>query len=232
VNALEFTVEAGRPDTVTKEHLELFKALNVNRVSVNPQTMNADTLMRINRKHSPEDIVECYKMVSSYGFDVNMDLIAGLPGENREIFVDSLEKCIALDPANITVHTLALKRGSTMKEENIASAPEDQVEAMVEYARERLLKGGYMPYYLYRQKYMTGNLENVGYSKPHHQCRYNIDIMEETKSIIACGSNGISKRVFLSENRIERFADTKDVKLYIERAENNWKDKKNFFSLR
>ncbi len=231
----EFTVEAGRPDTITDDHLKLFAEMKVDRVSVNPQTMNADTLKRINRKHSPEDVVEMFRKVRDLGFTVNMDLIAGLPGENAEIFRDSLDKCADLNPENITVHTLALKRGSTMKEENILSAPENEVSLMVEYARKALSQAGYKPYYLYRQKYMTGNLENVGYSKSGKQCRYNIDIMEENKSIIACGSNGISKRVFLCSGqngvRIERFADTKDVKLYVERGSSNWEGKKSFFGI-
>lgn len=229
----EFTVEAGRPDTITEEHLKLFEKMKVDRVSVNPQTMNADTLAKINRRHTPEDVVDTLKRVKEYGFTVNMDLIAGLPGENAEIFRDSLDKCAALAPENVTVHTLALKRGSTMKEENISSASENEVSEMVDYARKALSDAGYKPYYLYRQKYMTGNLENVGYAKSGFQCLYNIDIMEECKSIIACGSNGISKRVFVGGGetgvRIERFADTKDVKLYVERGDANWEGKKTFF---
>lgn len=235
VKIKEFTVEAGRPDTITTEHLVMFKDMGVKRVSVNPQTMNAEVLSKINRKHTPEDIIRTYHEVKSYGFCVNMDLIAGLPGENADMFKYSLDSCADLDPENITVHTLALKRGSTMKEENISAAPQSEAVEMVEYARDRLNQAGYRPYYLYRQKYMTGNLENVGYAKPNMQCHYNIDIMEECKSIIACGSNGISKRVSFNRNGnvssavIERFADTKDVKLYIERGDENWKGKKNFF---
>ena len=148
---------------------KLFEKMKVDRVSVNPQTMNADTLAKINRRHTPEDVVDTLKRVKEYGFTVNMDLIAGLPGENAEIFRDSLDKCAALAPENVTVHTLALKRGSTMKEENISSASENEVSEMVDYARKALSDAGYKPYYLYRQKYMTGNLENVGYAKSGFQ---------------------------------------------------------------
>ncbi|MEG1924040.1 MAG: coproporphyrinogen dehydrogenase HemZ [Clostridia bacterium] len=225
----EFTVEAGRPDTITTEHLEMLKQNGVNRISINPQTFNNETLALINRKHTIEQIYESYYKAKEYGFIINMDLIAGLPQENFEMFKKSLDECVLLDADNITVHTLALKRGSVLYENAERENNEVEVARMIEYAYNTLCNKGYIPYYLYRQKYMTGNLENVGYCKEDKQCRYNIDIMEERKSILACGSNSISKKVYMKEGRIERLADTKDVKLYVERGDGNSERKKKLF---
>lgn len=208
----EFTVEAGRPDTVDEEKLSVLKAHKVGRVSINPQTFNQATLDAVGRSHTVEDIVEKFFLAKRLGFSVNMDLIAGLPGETREMFIYSADRAAELNPDNITVHTLALKKGSLMKERG--ERTDENVAEMVDYAREKLSEKGYRPYYLYRQKYVAQNLENVGYAKPGKECRYNIDIMEETASIAACGCNAISKRVFHRENRIERQANPKDVLTY------------------
>lgn len=225
----EFTVEAGRPDTVDGEKLACMKECGVTRVSVNPQTFNAEILDRINRKHSPKDIVRAYREAKALGFAVNMDLIAGLPGETEEMFAYSVNSCLDLGAENITVHTLALKRGSELWESAAKKDNEKGVENMVDYASDALHKNGYKAYYMYRQKYVKGNLENVGYCKEGEQCRYNIDMMEERRNVIACGANAISKRVWKEQSRIERYAETKDVALYIERVEGVVKDKKNFF---
>lgn len=212
----EFTVEAGRPDTVSKDKLDVFAEHGVGRISVNPQTFNQSVLDAIGRKHTVQDIYDKYELAKQYGFTVNMDLIAGLPTETPEMFKYSVDSAIELSPQNITVHTLALKKGSVLKEQSY-SAQEQSVCQMVEYSHQALYDNGYLPYYMYRQKYVMDNLENVGFCKPGTQCLYNIGIMEEISSILACGTNAISKRVLPLQNRIERAANAKDVITYIER---------------
>lgn len=215
VTPVEYTVEAGRPDTIDKDKLDVFAKYGVHRISINPQTFNQQVLDVIGRKHTVRDIYDKYALAKRYGFVINMDLIAGLPSETYEMFCHSVDSAIALDPDNITVHTLALKHGSVLKEQNYASATD--VVKMVEYAHDKLYKAGYLPYYMYRQKFMADNLENVGFCKPGKPCLYNIGIMEEISNILACGTNAISKRIFSAENRIERSANAKDVITYVER---------------
>ncbi|MBQ2724071.1 MAG: coproporphyrinogen dehydrogenase HemZ [Clostridia bacterium] len=226
----EFTVEAGRPDTITREKLQLFKEFGVNRVSINPQTFNQSVLNCVNRCHTVEDIVQKYNLAKEFGFSINMDLIAGLPQESFEMFCNSIDQVVALDPQNVTVHTLALKKGSTLKEQNFV-ASDKAVSQMVEYAHDKLKQAGYLPYYMYRQKYMTENLENVGFCKDGTQCVYNIDNMEETTSILACGANAITKRIFESGGRIERVANQKDIITYIDKYLDNLEKKKALFDL-
>ena len=215
ITPVEFTVEAGRPDTIDKDKLDVLFKHGVHRISINPQTFNQSVLDVIGRKHSVQDIYDSYVLAKRYGFTINMDLIAGLPTETYEMFCNSVDQAIALEPDNITVHTLALKHGSALKEQNYSG--EYDVSQMVEYSRDKLYKAGYLPYYMYRQKYMAENLENVGYCKPNTPCLYNIGIMEEISDILACGTNAISKRIISAENRIERSANAKDVITYIER---------------
>ncbi len=212
----EYTVEAGRPDTIDSDKLDVMAKYGVNRISINPQTFNDSVLEAIGRKHSGQDIIDCYHMARQYPFDINMDLIAGLPTESYEMFCYSLDKAIELDPDNITVHTLAVKHGSVLSQQQLDDRT-CEVSAMVGYAHARLYEAGYKPYYMYRQKYMSDNLENVGFCKPGKQCRYNINMMEETNNILACGANAISKRVFASQNRLERTANAKDVITYNDR---------------
>lgn len=215
---MEFTVEAGRPDTITEKKLLLMKEAGVTRISINPQSMNAETLKKIGRSHSPEEIEECFALARKIGFKtVNADLIAGLPDETPEMFFYTLEKVLKLEAENITVHTLALKRGSKMFEESSATAKVEDVQEMVEGAQKILVEKGYEPYYLYRQKYMTGNFENIGYTKNGHTGVYNIDIMEETTDIIALGCGAVSKRIF--GERIERAFNFKSIYEYIDRIE-------------
>ena len=220
---IEFTVEAGRPDTIDADKLDVFAKHGVHRISINPQTFNQSVLDVIGRKHTVQDIYDKYELAKRFGFTVNMDLIAGLPTETYDMFCNSVDKAIALNPDNITVHTLSLKHGSVLKEQNYAGAHD--VSQMVDYSRDMLYKTGYLPYYMYRQKYMAENLENVGYCKPNTQCLYNIGIMEEISDILACGTNAISKRIIAGENRIERSANAKDVITYIERNK-DYLDKK------
>ncbi|MBQ7408055.1 MAG: coproporphyrinogen dehydrogenase HemZ [Clostridia bacterium] len=225
----EYTVEAGRADCINEEVLALLKEYGVNRVCVNPQTFNDSTLQLMGRNHTSKEAIDKYHLTKKFGFKVNMDLIAGLPLENFEIFKNSLEQAIALRPENITVHTLCLKKGSKLKE-LCERLPEGEVAKMIDYSAERLEQEGYRPYYLYRQKYMAGNLENTGYSLPGEECVYNIDVMEEIAQNIACGANAVSKRIFVSENRIERIGAPKDVKTYIEKIDKLLEDKKKLFT--
>ena len=216
VTPREYTIEAGRPDTIDSDKLQVFADHGVQRVSINPQTFNQSVLDVVGRKHTVEDIYDKYALAKSFGFTVNMDLIAGLPTETYEMFCHSVDSAIALGADNITVHTLALKHGSVLKEQNY-SGEESVVSAMVEYSHDKLYAAGYLPYYMYRQKYMQDNLENVGFCKPGTPCLYNIDIMEEVADILACGTNGISKKISVTQNRIERAANPKDVITYLER---------------
>ena len=224
----EYTVEAGRPDTISKEKLAIMDRAGVNRISINPQTFNQKTLDLIGRKHSVEDIFRVYEEARKYNFDINMDLIAMLPEENFEDFKYSVDNAIKLSPENITVHTLSLKKGSTLKVEGYDNTSENMADDMVNYARESIMKSGYSPYYMYKQKYMSGNLENVGYCKKDKACVYNIDIMEEISSIIANGAGGISKRLF-SKDRLERLANPKGIDVYLERDKKILDDKIKFF---
>lgn len=214
----EYTIEAGRPDTIDKDKLQVFADHGVGRVSINPQTFNQSVLDVIGRKHSVADIYEKYALAKQFGFAVNMDLIAGLPTETYDMFCHSVDSAIALGADNITVHTLALKHGSVLKEQNY-SGDENDVAKMVDYSHAGLYAAGYAPYYMYRQKYMRDNLENVGFCRDDAPCVYNIDIMEETASIIACGTNAISKRVLRADDRIERAANPKDVLTYLQRLD-------------
>lgn len=224
----EFTIEAGRPDTITKGKLDEIAKV-ANRISINPQTSHNKTLELIGRKHTFEDFLDCYDMAKKYNFSINCDLIAGLSGETSGDFVESVEKIIDLDPDNITLHTLALKAGSKLKETTTKNI-NDEIIDMINGGYKLLFDNGYKPYYLYRQKYMAGNLENTGFFK-HSPCVYNIDIMEENTSNIACGANAISKRYFFGDNRIERFAYPKDVKTYIEKIDDNLIKREKLFEI-
>ena len=222
----EFTVEAGRPDTITPEKLEMLKRLDVTRISVNPQTFSDDTLRRIGRAHKSEDTLRAYSLAREYGFDdINMDLIAALPGEDLDAFSRTLEKVISLRPESVTVHTLAVKRASKLYEERLLSgqtrtrSDADGTDRMLSLALSSLTGSGYVPYYLYRQKHMAGNLENTGYCLPGRQCLYNIGNMEETQKVLAFGAGSISKWIFPREKRIERSANLRNVEEYISRTD-------------
>lgn len=218
--AQEFTVEAGRPDTITEEKLNILKDCGVQRISINAQTTNDATLRAIGRAHTARQFFEAFALAKKTGFSViNTDLIMGLPGEDMGAFQKSLEDVLSLGPENVTIHTLAIKRASKfgMDNEKTFAQPEE-IEEILEKNRAVLEKNGYAPYYMYRQKYMTGNMENVGYGKLGTFCIYNVDIMEEAASILAFGAGAISKRVYLRENRIERSANVKDIQSYLDRT--------------
>lgn len=210
----EFTVEAGRPDTINKDIVDVLKKHGVTRISVNPQTFNDKTLEIIGRRHKCADTYNAYMLVKD-DFDVNMDLIACLPGETFEDFKRSVDIAVALAPANITVHTLYMKKGSALKQCGYDNTDYDTASKMVDYAYSKLTESGYEPYYMYRQKYTSGNLENVGYAKPGKACIYNIDIMEEDTSIIANGANAISKKWDKRRNLITRCANYKEPLEYV-----------------
>lgn len=227
-NGVEFTCEAGRPDTITEEKLEVMKRCGVTRVCVNPQSFNEKTLKLIGRNHTIDDFYKKYEMVKSFGFDINIDLIAGLPNESVSDFIYSVDQALLLSPDNLTVHTLSRKNGSELK--NSGKYDNSDIEKMIEYSSCVVPQNGYLPYYLYRQKSMLGNLENTGYCKQGKQCINNVTTMEEFLSVDACGAGAISKRVFNSENRIERLANLRDVKLYIEQFDERLQKKKIFYS--
>ena len=224
----EFTVECGRPDTITKEKLDVLKKHNVTRISINPQTFSDETLKRIGRKHTVKDTIMAYKLSLGYDFVVNMDIIAGLPKESFATFKKSIDTLMLLAPDNITVHTLALKKGSLLQE-NRPKPTNKIVDKMIDYAEKTLHDNGYKPYYLYRQKNQLEGQENVGYYKDH-VCLFNVDTMEECLSVLACGAGAISKRVYNLDNRIEREANVKDIKQYIERIDEMIDKKQKLFS--
>ena len=230
---LEATVEAGRPDTIDREKLFVLKQHGINRISINPQTMNDETLRRVGRSHTAEDIVRVYELARKIGFDsINMDLIAGLPGETNEDMQKSCDAILRLAPDNLTVHSLAIKRSSTLKKEldDHALASSAQAEEMTQIGAQCAADMGMNPYYMYRQKYMSGNLENVGYALPGKECVYNIDMMEETASILSHGAGTMTKRVFHGQNRIERLPSPKDVPTYLAKLDRLIEDKRTFFA--
>ncbi|MBR6040166.1 MAG: coproporphyrinogen dehydrogenase HemZ [Clostridia bacterium] len=213
----ECTVEAGRPDTITKDKLAVLRAHGVERISINPQTMSDETLRRIGRAHTAEQIKEAFALAREMGFSsINMDLIAGLPGETVADFERTLFEIKELRPDNLTVHTLAIKRSSRLKDQldKYPLPSRSDVETMIDMGFQAAKEIGLWPYYMYRQKYQNGNLENVGYAAEGKLCVYNVDMMEETTSILAHGAGAMTKRVFDSENRVERIPNPKDVPTY------------------
>lgn len=225
----EFTVEAGRPDTISEDKLNLLKEYGVDRISINPQSMSAKTLERIGRSHTPEAVIKAFRMAKPFGFQINSDVIAGLPGENLGDFEKTLGTMIDQGADNITVHTLAVKRASALllEDKDYHYGAKDIVETMLKKAHEQLPKEGYHPYYLYRQKHMAGALENVGYCKEGSMCKYNVRIMDEHQSVIALGAGGISKAYYPKEDRLERVPNVSNYKIYIERIDEMIERKRN-----
>ena len=228
---IEFTVEGGRPDTLNSEKLRSIAAHGVDRMSINPQTMVDEVLRLSARPHKAADVLRAYQEAVDAGFDaINMDLIAGLPGDTQEGFRHSLDTVVALRPANITVHTLALKKDADLFQhrENLPTA--EDVTQMVAYATEKLSALGYRPYYLYRQKYMSGSFENVGWSRDGLDCLYNIYMMEEVHTIVSVGGGSISK-VNLPDGKLVRFPNPKFPEQYIEMLDTVLEKKKEMFEL-
>ena len=216
----EFTVEAGRPDTVTPEKLAAIKRCGVGRISINPQTLNDDILRSIGRRHTVAQVYEAMDMARKAGFyNINMDLIAGLQGDTLESYRHTIDGVISLDPASITVHTLAMKRSASMVTGHVAQYNAEGLLAsqMLDYGEKRLTESGYDPYYLYRQSGMVGNLENVGWSKPGYEGAYNVFIMDETHTILAVGGGAVTKLKQPRVNNIERIFNYKYPYEYIAR---------------
>ena len=228
---LEFTVEGGRPNTLDDEKLRTIVQHGADRISINPQTMENHVLRACGRPHSADDILRAYDQAVAAGFKaINMDLIAGLPQDSVEGFRRSLDTVISLNPANITVHTLALKKGADLFERRVELPTQGEVTQMVDYANTTLREAGYKPYYLYRQKYMSGSFENVGWSRNALDCLYNIYMMEEVHTIISLGGGGMNK-VNLPGGKIERFHNPKFPEQYIEMIDSVLQQKEEMFAL-
>ncbi len=228
---IEFTVEAGRPDTLDGEKLRVLYEHGADRISINPQTMEDSVLRACGRPHTAGDILSRYQEASGIGFAaINMDLIAGLPEDSFDGFRRSLDTVASLNPANITVHTLALKKGADLFEKRGILPDTEAVSRMVDYAGETLRSLGYKPYYLYRQKYMSGSFENVGWSRDHLDCLYNIYMMEELHSILSLGGGGMTK-VNLPDGTLQRFHNPKFPEQYIAQLDDVLRQKEEVFTL-
>lgn len=223
----EFTVECGRPDSITKEKLESMKKYNVSRISINPQTMNNESLKSIGRGHLTQDVVDKFNLARRLGFDnINMDIIIGLPNEGIKEVETTCSLIKELNPDSLTVHGMSIKRASRLYENLVLKKiikVENQKNLNIMYNKSKELAKdlSMFPYYMYRQKNMVGNMENLGFSKSNKECIYNIQMIEDKQTIIAIGADAVSKIVFLDEdkNRLERFANVKDVKEYVKRIE-------------
>ena len=214
---VEYTVEAGRPDSITPEKLKLLKNFGVNRIAINPQTLNDITLERIGRSHTAADFYRAYEMAKQAGFDnINTDVIAGLPGEEPEDMRRTMEGLKGLKPTHITVHTLAVKRASRLNERltDYHAAEFETVDTMLDIAREICGDLGLVPYYMYRQKNMVGHFENVGYSLPGYECLYNVAMMAETQTVLGAGAGAVTK--YVENGLIRRKFNPKDVEAYIQ----------------
>lgn len=214
----EYTIEAGRPDTLNEEKLRIMKNAGVGRISINPQTFNPDVLQAIGRNHTPEMTEKAFYMAREAGFDnINMDFIASLPTDTYESFCISIDKAISLSPENITVHTLALKRAATIVTDGESKSVQGDTDKMLSYASAQLYSNGYFPYYMYRQSKSVGNNENVGWSRNDRECLYNIYMMEEVHTVLAAGGGAVTKLKSPFENKIERIFNFKYPYEYINR---------------
>jgi len=228
---IEFTVEGGRPDTLDARKLRTIFDHGADRMSINPQTMQDHVLRACGRPHKAADVVRAYHEAVDAGFKaINMDLIAGLPKDDWDGFKSSLDQVAELNPANITVHTLALKKGADLFEKRESLPTAQEVTRMVNYANDTLRALGYKPYYLYRQKYMSGSFENVGWSRDSLDCLYNIYMMEEVHTILSLGGGGMNK-VNFPDGSLKRFHNPKFPEQYIEMIEDVLKQKEEMFSL-
>lgn len=214
----EFTVEAGRPDTITEDKLKAIMECGVDRISINPQTLNDEVLKNIGRKHTADEVIKSFEMARKHSFNhINMDLIVGLPGDTLESFINTLDGIIKLDPESITVHTLSMKRASnlTMDGKTLDKQEAEVTAEMLTYANKALHENGYYPYYLYRQSRMVGNMENTGWSKVGKEGIYNVFIMDETHTILACGAGAVSKLKDSKKDCLERIFNYKYPYEYI-----------------
>ncbi len=229
----EFTVEAGRPDTITREKLISIKENKVGRISINPQTLNDDVLKAIGRGHTAAQTLKAYELAREIGFDsINMDLIAGLPDETVDSFISTLNRICDLSPECITVHTLSMKRSSTLTQDGTAINRDDalRTSAMLKYAGEKLVSEDYLPYYLYRQTRMVGNLENTGWSKKGFESYYNIYVMDETHTILGCGAGAVTKLKKPNDTFLKRIFNFKYPYEYIGRYNEQLERKKEIYT--
>ena len=210
----EYTVEAGRPDTITEEKLDILTRHGAKRICINPQSMSQDVLSAIGRNHSPKDVTEAVKLVRKTGSALNMDIIAGLPSDSLSGFKKTLDTVVEFAPENITVHTLSLKKGSRIMLEGTDIPNGVQVGKMLDYASKQLRKSKYAPYYIYRQKYISGGFENTGWSQPGYEGIYNICMMDELCTVLALGGGGVTK-IVTRDGRIERIFNAKYPREYI-----------------
>ena len=228
---IEFTVEGGRPDTLDLEKLRAIRAHGADRMSINPQTMEDSVLRACGRPHTGADVIRAYRQAEEAGFSaINMDLIAGLPTDDFDGFRRSLDTVASLNPANITVHTLALKKGADLFEKREGLSTAEEVSRMVDYSNATLRNLSYKPYYLYRQKYMSGSFENVGWSREGLDCLYNIYMMEELHTIVSLGGGGMNK-VNLPDGTLQRFHNPKFPEQYIEMIDSVCRQKEELFTL-
>ncbi|MCL2856058.1 MAG: coproporphyrinogen dehydrogenase HemZ [Defluviitaleaceae bacterium] len=221
-NVVEYTVEAGRPDTITKSKLTMMKERGVTRISINPQTLKQDTLDKIGRGHTVGEFFDAYKLAQDAGFDhINIDLILGLTDETEKDVKHTIDGILTLAPKSVTVHTLAIKRASKLKEdlETFEKTDYTILEEMLTVTAQNMTKAELIPYYLYRQKNSPGNFENVGYAKAGYEGRYNIHMMEEVRSVYAAGCGAISKLVDTNSGRIDRIVNLRDLDQYIQRID-------------
>lgn len=228
----EYTVEAGRPDTITKERLIAIKQGGADRISINPQTMNDQILKSIGRKHTAKETVQALNLANQVGFkNINMDLIAGLPCDTTQSFKNTVDQIIELNPESVTIHTLCLKRSATLNQGDLSWLSQgNETSLMVDYGKQALANAGYNPYYMYRQSKMVGNLENVGYSKRGYEGLYNVYIMDETHTILGCGATAVTKLRRYGENSIERIYNFKYPYEYISRFDEQLQRKEQIYS--
>lgn len=215
----EYTFEAGRPRTITKEKLEIMKSFGVDRICLNPQTLDNKILRKINRDHLNDDIFDKYELIKSFNFNsINMDLILGLPGQTEETYRNTLAQVKKLKPDNITVHSLAIKRGSKLNNKGYTFDDVYMTEGLMEYSKD-ILADDYEPYYMYRQKNIIGNLENIGFALPKKASLYNIKIIEERHTILAFGAGAVSKVAYAGSDRFERVPNSKGLEDYLDRID-------------
>lgn len=229
--SLEFTVEGGRPDTLDLAKLRAIRAGGATRISINPQTMSDSVLRAIGRRHTAAETVEAFRMAREAGFDdINMDLIAGLPGDTPASFSETVQQVLALEPSNVTVHTLALKKGADLFQRRVTLPTREDVAQMLAASGRQLRAAAFEPYYLYRQKYMSGSFENVGWCRAGYTGYYNIYMMEELHSILSLGGGGMNK-INLPAGALERFHNPKYPQDYIQRIDTVLRQKDEIFAL-
>ena len=229
--SLEFTVEGGRPDTLDLAKLRAIRAGGATRISINPQTMSDGVLRAIGRRHTAAETVEAFRMAREAGFDdINMDLIAGLPGDTPASFSETVRQVLALEPSNVTVHTLALKKGADLFQRRVTLPTREDVAQMLDASGRQLRAAALEPYYLYRQKYMSGSFENVGWCRAGYTGYYNIYMMEELHSILSLGGGGMNK-INLPAGALERFHNPKYPQDYIQRIDTVLRQKDEIFAL-